>query len=287
MSEPVTIYLAAGASFGVSRYLHALGSAKSRSRAIAEGIAAALLWPLAAAAILSKRLRHACDDGPTEDAQADAVRARVEDAKRNLINSVNRMLEALRASRVTVEETLEQALYVIREGAEQYVGLKGMLEDADEQATPEAYESELARVSGRRGLDLLIAARCVHRRNVSRLRAHYHMERTRLLGKLAELRAHEDGSLSYVEDARAARRKISEARLEVYLRATALFSLVEDESAARCAAQLTDAECLTLRRLRETNEAATKRAFGVEKCTEHAPHLISKDPLRATTFTQG
>lgn len=288
-SEPLTIYLAAGASFGVSRYLHAAGRARSRRRAVAEGMAAALLWPLAAAAILTKRLRHACEDGPAEGACA-GMRARVEDARRNFVSSVNKMLEIMRASRMTMGETLEQTLYAMREGAEQYVGLAGMFENADEKEAPAAHEAELARLCGRRGDDLSIAARCLHRRNVSRVRAHYHRERSRLLRKLAELRARdEDDPLSYAGDdaRRAVRRKLSEARLEIYLRATDLFSLLEDERAARGAAQLTDAECLTLRRLRETDEAAVERASGVEKCTEHARPLMSKDPLSATTCTRG
>lgn len=289
LSEPVTIYLAAGASFGVSRYLCAVGYAKSRRRAVAEGIAAALLWPIAAAAILIKQLRHVHEkDG--RGGQDARVHARVEEASRTFIISVNKMLETLRALRMTAErETVEQTLYALREGAEQYVGLTRMDADADEYAKPAAYEGELARISGRRGADLVVAARCVHRRNVSRIKAHYRRERSRLLRKLAELRSEEDSSLSSKRDegCSAGRREMSEARLEIYLRAADLFSLLEDERAARSATLLIDAECLTLRRLREKDEAATRLAYGEERCTDRSPQLMSKDPLRATTFMQG
>lgn len=287
MSEPVTIYLAAGASFGVSRYLCVASRLLSRRRAALEGIAAALLWPLVAAAILFKRLRHV--DGATEEPYAPA-RARIEEAGHAFVISVNQMLEALRASRTIEREEMEHTLYALREGSEQYVGLAGMEMEAEAYDAPAAYEMELARISGRRGDDLLVAGRCVHRRNVSRVKALYERERSRLLRKLAGLRALEGSSIpSDSDDAKGAeQRRMSEARLEIYLRAVDLFSLLEDERAAQSAAQLMDAECLSLRRLLEMNvEAAQAHPTGEERCTDHAPRLIYKDPLGATTFTQG
>lgn len=272
-SEPVTIYLAAGASFGVSRYLCALSLAKSRRRAAAEGLAAALLWPFAAAAILVKQLRHVSERDGREEADS-RVHARVEEAGRTLVISINNMLDVARAVRRTGTPSLEQTLYATRECAEQYVGLAEIVADADEDAAPAAREGELARISGRRGEDLAIAARCVHRRNVSRLRAHYQRARARLLGKLAELRAEEDSSLSAERYETDERRKMTEARLEIYLRAADLFSLLEDERAVRSAAKLFDAECAGLRRLRETDEAAIESAYGEERCTDHSPQLI-------------
>ena len=291
LSEPITIYLAAGASFGVSRYLCATGLAKSRRRAALEGITAALLWPLAATAILRKRLRHGHEDGEGRDAYArvdERVETRVKDATRAFIISVNRMLEAVRVSNTTGRETMEQTLYAIRESAEQYVGLAGIKARAYEYSTPAKHEAELARISGLRGDELLIAARCVHRRNVSRIHTHYKRERSRLLAKLAELRDVEGNTLSYVGDDLAEAQRRSEARLEIYLRASALCSLVEDRGAAMSVSQLADAECLTLRRPGEREEAVGEcPAAGEERCTENASQLICKDPLRATTFTQG
>jgi hypothetical protein len=288
LSEHITIYLAAGASFGVSRYLLAMGHAKRQGRAIAEGIAGALLWPLLAAAILVKHLRHVTENGRMAESD-QGVYARTEVAKRHFVISVNNMLEAARALCVTGREAMEQTLYAVREGAEQYVALVAMEADADEFAAPAAHEAELARVSGRRGDDLRVAALCVHRRNVARIRAHYQRERSRLLGKLAELQAGEDNPLSSEPDRtlRAERRRISEARLDIYLRAIDLFSLAEDERAVRRAAQMMDAECFYLRRLREADEAADMHASGEERCKDHARQLVYKDPLRATTLTQG
>jgi hypothetical protein len=197
------------------------------------------------------------------------------------------MLEAMQTHPQAAKESSEQTLYALRESAEQYAGL-AMLE-ADETATPAAHEAELARVSGLRGDDLLVAARCVHRRNVSHIKTNYQRERSRLLRKLAELRAEDEGSSSYgPDDNRSAKLlEVAETRLEIYLRAADLFSLLEDERAVRSTAKLIDAECLTLRRLRETEDvAAALCGHGEERCTEHQP-LILKDRLTATTFTQG
>lgn len=288
MSEPVTIYLAVGASFGVSRYLCVASRSMSRRRRAAlEGIAAALLWPLVAAAILFKRPRPVGGAAEERDAR---VRARIKEAGRAFVIAVNQMLEGARASRTIKREEMEHTLYALREGSEQYVRLAAMEMEADADAAPASYEMELARISGRSGDDLLIAGRCAHRRNVSRIKALYEQERSRLLRKLAALRALEENYLSSNSEAAngAEQRVMSEARLDIYLRAIDLFSLLEDERAAQSAAQLMDAECLTLRRLGQTNGEATQaHAPGEERCSDYAPQLIYKDPLRATTLRQG
>lgn len=273
LSESITIYLAAGASFGVSRYLCALGLNRNRARAAAEGLTAALLWPFVAAAILIKQVRHIREGDGREEADA-RVRERVEDAKRMFIISINNVLECVRTSRTTGRTSLEQTLYALRESAEQYVGLCLIEADADEDAVPAAREAELARISGRRGHDLRVAARCVHRRNVSRIKAHHRRERARLLRKLAELGAGAGTPPLPEQDEMDWRRKMTQARLELYLRAADLFSLLEDERAAQDTAQLIDAECSILRRLRETDEAAPRSAYGEERCTGHSPQLI-------------
>lgn len=281
-SEVVTIYLAVGASFGVSRYLRAASLIKSHRRASAEGFAATLLWPLAAAAILAARLRHMRGVEEAADDTNALLRAKVEEAGRALLLSVGELMEAERAGS---GEATEHTLYALRDGAEQYLELAGIQAWVDEEGEPEAHEMELARLSGRRGNDLRLAGLCAHRRNVSRIHTRHARERARLLRKLAELRE-DEGNSSSSQHCDAWRLRMSEARLKVYERAASFFALVEDEGAARSAELLMDAERTTLRRLKVTEEE--RAAFpGEEKCTEHSHKLIYKDPLRATTFTQG
>jgi hypothetical protein len=285
-SEAVTIYLAVGASFGVSRYLRAASGIKSRSRASAEGMAVALLWPLMAAAILAARLRHSDEVVAADDTNA-RLRAKVEEAGRALLLSVNELMETGRAVKM---ETMEHTLYALRDGAEQYLELADMQAWINEDGSPAAHEMELARLSGRRGRDLQLAGICAHRRNVSRLHTRHARERARLLRKLSELRDDEGKSCPSQQDEASDARllRMSEARLRVYARAARLFSLVEDEAAARSAAQLMDAEYATLRRLKVWEEENAHATFpGEEQCTEHTHKLIYKDPLRTTTLTQG
>lgn len=289
-----TIYLAVGASFGVNSYLHATAR-KRRRRAIFEGLAVALLWPLAAAAILWERMRHTEDGTATDEMEARRRRQaeRVEDARRAFVISVNKMLEDVRALLPAGRDAIEPVLYALRETVEQYVGLALVVGEVDEAARPAPSEMELARLSGRRGHDLQVAGRCVHRRNVARIRAHYERERSRLLHKLAELRGEEKTApASSRDDAfQIELRRMTEARLEIYLRAADLFSLLDEMDAARSSARLIDAECAALRRILEIRGAEGSSASiapGEKRCTEqHAQPLIYKDPLRATTFTQG
>jgi hypothetical protein len=276
--ELITIYLAAGASFGVSHYLRAR-SRRSHVRAFLEGVTTALLWPMAAAAILLKRLRHMDETEAVEEPNAQ-----VEAAVHAFVISVNKMLEASRRMKMT---EMEQTLFALREGVQQYVGLAGMKADR----APAHYEMELARISGRRGDDLLLAGHCTQRRNTARIKARFERERSRLLRKLAELRVEEESSPpACLEDSlRAPAGRMSEARLEIYTRAAALFALLEDERAAEMAAHLLEREPSHLSRLQEINgEAASSSPcpFGEERWTEHAPQLIYTDRPATTTSTQ-
>jgi hypothetical protein len=240
LSEYITIYLAVGASFGVSSYLRTQeGRTKKRSHAFLKGAAGALLWPVAAAAILFKRLRH------MEGASAPyklwtRERAEVEDARRALLASVNKMLEAARC--YPKGEEVEITLYTLRESAEQYVELAVTNVAGGEGRAPLAHEMELARLSGLRGEDLMVAARCMRRRNASRILMRSARARSRLLKSLEELRSENVVSAERPEVEDGARRLLDTARLEVYESAAHLFELVEDEQAAKCAAGLLDAE---------------------------------------------
>lgn len=284
LSETITIYLAIGAPFGVSCYLRAQSSRRQRN-AFVKGIAAAFFWPLAAVAILFERLRHVNEQGGAED-----LAARVEEARRSFAISVNKMLEVTRHTRRPDREEMERTLYALRESSEQYTGLAVAETPSEREVAPARFEMELARISGRRGDDLLIAGRCTHRRNALRTKARHERERSRLLNSLAELRTEEADSLpSCLDDAdRAERRLLSETRLEIYARAALLFSLLEDVRAAKSAARLLDEEGGRLRRLHESNEGAGEaNAAGEERCTAHTPQLIYKGRQRETTFTTG
>lgn len=289
LSEPITIYLAVGASFGVSSYLRAVESRTNSLRAGLKGFTTAILWPLVAAAILLGRQRHVDERRAAAEDSAQPG-ARIEKGARALVIAVNEMLEITRRSSGVRREEMERTLYTLRESAEQYAELSVAEVAAEREAAPAAYEMELARISGRRGDDLLVAGRCAHRRNLSRIKARYERERSRLLRALSQLRMEDGDSLpAYPDDAeRVERRQMSEARLKIYVQATELFSLLEDAQAAGVASRLLGVERYGLQQLQDSNGGRGGMSASVkERCTEQRAQLICRDRRRETTFTSG
>jgi hypothetical protein len=141
---------------------------------------------------------------------------------------------------------------------------------------------ELCRIAGRRGDDLLLAGRCLHRRNVARLLAHRERARSSLLHALAAVRElmDEAAARKYATAARHA----SVAILRFYGCAVNLLSLLEDEAAARATLRLLDAECARLRRLEAagTERSQEQPPIGEEVCTPHAHPLAFTGPSQTS-----
>lgn len=297
MIEAITIYLAAGAPFGVSNYLQRKPRKRSAS-SLLKATAAALLWPLWAATIILARRRRLTiaamsDDDSAQGSEPDALR--IEHARRQLVVALYKVEELVRAASEKEGKRIELVAYTVRESVEKYTGLMMASYAVSGDEAPAESEMELCRISGRKGADLLLAGRCIHRRNVARLLAHRERARTNLLHALAEVRA-----LSPADDAATSQRNPSAARyasvaiLRFYAHAINLLSLLEDETAARVTARLHDAECSRLRRLensadtdRAMEEAVPVSAAGEEECKPHIPHLAFTGPSRTETLPQG
>ncbi len=181
-------------------------------------------------------------------------------------------------------------MYSARECVERYVGLALACEGARTDASPSERELELCRLAGGAGDDLLLAGRCIHRRNVTRLFAHRERARAELIHALAGVReeagrpragAQPSGSFD------AAARRASESLLRALARAGELLSLLEDEEAARRVARLLDAECARLRRLEAAAEEESEDARkGAQVCTTPAAHRAFATPLLPTTTSR-
>ncbi len=285
LSEAITIYLAAGASFGAYSLLREQTTA-SRFHTFMRATRAAILWPLAAAKILRPRR------GPGEGRPAGTINElasaqfveRIGQAKRKLLASLYRLVELLNLSSGDEREKMESASRTVREAVEKYMELTMAAAAANPDAPPTEREMELFRVAGRRGEDLLLAGRCVHRRNASRLIAHQARARTELLHALAEIRELV-GEVTALVSVVAAR-QLSVETLRFYACAFDLLSLLEDESAAIIIARLLDAECTRLRRLEalSRNDSKTTKE---EPCTRHKPQAAFVSPLPTRTMTQG
>jgi hypothetical protein len=276
LSELAIIYLATAAPFGVAFFVRREEREGGRALALLRAAGVALVWPATALRLLRGRARRRGVDVDPRPAHE----ARVERAQRETINALRDAEEAMRRAGLLTDEASRHTLYAARAGVERYVGLALACADAETDAGPSAREMELCRLAGRAGDDLLLAGRCVHRRNVTRLFAHRERARHELTHALADVRELADG-LTADESARA----VSRALLQTFARAVELLSLLEDRAAVLAAARLLDAECARLRRL---EAAAPERApEGGEPCTTPAaPRAFATRPIPTTTSTR-
>jgi hypothetical protein len=257
LSETITIYLAVGAPFGVNYFLREKGgpdgSVARRSLLKATGVG--LLWPLVAfAAFLSRQSTAAplSSTGEKESAIDERLSRRIAAAKQGLLAALDRVRELAQGTTGQPEE-LEHSTRLAREAIEKYVGLTLSVAEVGPDDPPASHELELCRIAGRTGDDLLLAGRCIHRRNVARLIAHQSRSRTELLHAMASVReVCMDAHAAWPHTQAAIMRPLGVAVIEFYAQAVNLLTLLEDESAARSAARLLDAECGRLRRLETT-----------------------------------
>lgn len=287
MIEAITIYLAAGAPFGVSYFLQREQSGASTS-ILLRATGAALLWPLAAATIVLARRRRRTDAATADDNTSLGTpdEEKIEQARRQLMATLRKIEEFARLLSDKERRRSERAAFLVRESLEKYVGLTLGAKGVSAEAGPAAREMELCRISGRTGDDLLLAGRCIHRRNVARLLAHRERARTHLLHALAEVRELTDDAFTHKN--LAAARHTSVALVRFYAHAINLLSLLEDEGAARVVARLLDAECARLRRLERTGmDRAAEATAGEERCTPQVPLLAFIGPSQTTTWPQG
>lgn len=282
LSETITIYLAIGAPFGVNFFLREqTGRETGRARSVFKATVAGLLWPFVAIASLPSRRKASrkppSQTGERETALGERTSAAIATAQGQLFGALERVRE-LAEEDAAGSEDLEQKIRAVREGIEKYVGLTLALVEMKLDEQPAAREMELCRLAGRSGEDLLLAGRCVHRRNVTRLIAHHARSRTELLHAFATVREidNERWPVSPGEIAKA--RHLSVAVLRFYGQAINLLSLLEDERAAMRAARLLDAECSRLRRL-EAASLQRDEPVGVE--SRHALHNYTDWPTPA------
>lgn len=295
LSELTIIYFATAAPFGVASFLRQPTRGTSRAHSLARAAGAALLWPLTASLLLLERGALSGAGRGKAGAHIDLDEERIEQAKRELTN-------ALRAAEDVLDEASDgqqagagrdargaarrYAMFAARECVERYVGLTLACTGAQkEAASPSAREMELCRLAGGAGDDLLLAGRCIHRRNVTRLFAHRERARAELIHALAGVRELA-ATFPFAEEIRAsASRRTSGAMLRAFARAVELLSLLEDERAARRVARLLDAECARLRRLEAegADEALGGERKGAAVCTTPAAHRAFARPLLRTT----
>lgn len=283
LSEAIIIYLSVGASFGVYSLLRKPASA-SGCHALLKATRAAILWPLAAVKILFRR------NPASKGRAADEVERRrtlfferIAQAERLQHASLQKVIGLTQDLSGAERAKAERAFCTVRGIVERYVGLTLAAAESDPHAPPGEREMELCRIAGRRGDDLKLAGRCIHRRNAARLIAHQARARTELLHALAEIRELAGSAASFMKAKDT--RYLSVATVRFYSHAFNLLSLLEDERAARGVARLMDAECWRLRRLEARSQTETG-ATEEKPCRTHAPHPIFTGPSQLEASNQ-
>jgi hypothetical protein len=289
VSELFIIYLAAAAPFGVARFLSEHAGGTRVGAALFKAAGAALAWPFTSLPRLLRRLASYRTEGANAAEGRAPDERRVEEVKRAAVNAL-RVVEDLLAEAGALEaESERHKLYAARECVERYAGLAvacAAATSADARPTPR--EMELCRIAGRSGDDLLVAGRCVHRRNVTRLVAHRERASTELVQALAAVReaAHKiypPAPASYSSEQLRARgaERISETLARALSRVVELLSLFDERAALVSVARMLDAEC----RRAESAVAGREGGFeGEEPCTTQAvPTAFVGPRLRTST----
>lgn len=299
VSDLFIIYLAAAAPFGVARFLSEHSGGAGVRAALFKAVGAALAWPftslprlLGRLTSLLKKKTHAVEEGAPDE-------RRVEEVKRAAVNALRSVEDLLVEAGALGEESERHKLYAARECVERYAGLATACAAASADARPTPREMELCRIAGRGGDDLLVAGRCVHRRNVTRLVAHRERAGSELVQALAVVRevAHKiyaPAPVSYsteeLRDAGGRRipsdpRQTSEALSRTLSRVVELLSLFDERAALVAVARMLDAECGRARRAESA--AAVEGAGGLEgeePCTTQAvPTAFAGPRLRTST----
>jgi hypothetical protein len=284
-NDIITVYLAAGAPFCAQHFLkHGRGA--NRALTLLKATCAMLIWPLSLSLnLLAGRGRAGLLEVSPEDAARSRSLARATQAKERLLAALYGIQELAReVSPAGPCGRLERETRAISESIEKYVGLTLAANAADFNGPPSGREMELCRIAGRKGDDLLLAGRCLHRRNAAQIISHRARSRTELLHALAnvrELGGIETGAASPGQTRAAL--YLSVAVIKFYGHAINLLSLLEDERAAQGAARLLNAECARLRRLESEHlpDAAQDAAEG-ELCTIRHLSPSATQPLSQT-----
>jgi hypothetical protein len=289
-SELITVYLAAGAPFSAQYFLQH-GRGANRALKLLKATCIMLIWPLSVSLdLLARRRRAGLSEVSLEDAAMERTLALAGQAKEKLLAALYRIQELMREDPYAQPgERLERETRAIRESIEKYVGLTLAAGAVEVNGPPDGRELELCRVAGRTGEDLLLAGRCLHRRNAAQLCAHQSRARTQFLHALATVREFGVEAGTAAPGNTLAARYLSVAVMKFYGHAINLLSLLEDEGAAKGVVRLLDAECARLRRLESDilPDAAEVAAEGEVCTTRHLSPSATQPPSGARTMVQG
>lgn len=257
MSEFIIIYLAVGAPFAVHFVLHNL---PVTTILFLKAFGVAVLWPLMFVKVFPGK--------KSQDVEFQREE-KLEFAKRSLFNTLNEIRTA--SEPIKTRENIERLIWVIRENAEKYSGLTLASENLYETDLPSEHEFELFRITGCKGDELKVAARCAHRRNVKQIFEHRNSARANFLHGLIEM----DESINDCSAMNSiSARQINGLILRLYANAVEILLLIEDEKAAAVVTRLSDKASLRLTAIEsEENE---QEVIGEKECLRTVRHSLAQ-----------
>jgi hypothetical protein len=285
--ELITLYLAAAAPVGVACFLSRPAHARHTSQLL-RAIVAALLWPAALCMHLLARQRGARSKHIATAELASKKwpdETRVATAERALVATLHETDDLLRDAFGARAARPRQATTDARATLERFVGLALALAVETPDDAPTARELELFRVAGRKGDDLLLAGRCLHRRNHARLQAHRDQARTDLVHALAELLETVEHDLPTRPTPEQSFTKLYWLVIRAFAQAFDLLTLLDDQTAALSVARLLDAACAWARRHEIINLPRTVAAqTGDTSCAPHTTQSHATRPMPQPTI---
>lgn len=184
----IIIYLVVGAPFAARRVTQGAEEVSFRSysaalRSYLASLKEGLFWPWSLAQCFSSRLKQRKITLAT-NYHTQSPWSPVEHSLNLCLAALNDLASIDRHAAFGQSTLIESMYRDTRDTLEKYAGLTWAIASSSADETPAPHELELARLSGLKAEELLIAGLCIHRRNQSRLKFHQQSSRTELLGIL-------------------------------------------------------------------------------------------------------
>lgn len=258
LTELLTIYLAVGAPFGFARLFDA--HFKMSFKLLVKAIGVALTWPVAALRFGFSLARDADEIAQHDDGEEATLDREQWRARREFEEALYRLGEILpvwenSVSRRSFDASFQALLMATEQHFHLWLALRRMSADV----APLPLALELCRLSGRAGDDLNIAANCIHRQNIARLKARCAKSANELTTALTHFQsAADDHALNALLN-HAVNVAYRQAMLTLCCSAIELFSQLGDSVMATKTGRLLNTECAKLRRSEQTNQTEPEK----------------------------
>jgi hypothetical protein len=274
----IVIYLAAGAPFAARQLMGTSGP--RRVFPVLKSVANGITWPLSLLNYLSGRF----DTEQITSTASNTVspRCAVDVALLQFVNDLELLSSTIFFNTDPQSSAFEDVIKRIRLAAEKYAALTLAMDEMAHDDSPAPHQSELARIAGRTGDDLLIAGICAHRQSFLKLVAQRTKSRNELfdeLNKLLEL-VYDFANFWHRQSATPCKARV--AVEDFYYSIRRLFQVAGDETTADLVTALYDgrttSEILAPPLYRENGETSSGEESCMTDSDNPALHFRDSNP---------